>query len=146
MRHLKAEVYFGNLTAMLPLKSVTILRMTSESAYVSAWLEAVTTHWNLWGLEMDMLVHLLGMKHEAPAVEFKCCSHEERKRWLQRGELGQRGVMRAALQLRENLGALPTGCWKVVAFFDDSRKCCALRSKFNGRIQSFSGRLCCERH
>lgn len=92
MSHLKAEVCFGNLTAMLPLKSVTILGMTSESAYVSAWLEAVTTHWNLLVLEMDMLVHLQGMKHEAPALEFKRCSHEERKRWLQWGKLGQWGV------------------------------------------------------
>lgn len=36
MSHLKAEVYLGNLTAILSLKSVSILRMTSESAYVSA--------------------------------------------------------------------------------------------------------------
>lgn len=30
--------------------------MTSESAYVSAWLETVTTHLNLLVQEMDMLV------------------------------------------------------------------------------------------
>ena len=36
MSHLKTGIYFGNLTVMLSLKSVTILRMTSESAYVSA--------------------------------------------------------------------------------------------------------------
>lgn len=61
---------------MRSLKSVTILRMTSESAYVSAWLETVTTHLNLLVLEMDMLVHLTGMKQEAPAFKFKCCSQE----------------------------------------------------------------------
>lgn len=45
---------------------------------------------------------------------------------------------------KEALGALPTGCWKqIVAFFDDSRRCCPLRSKFNGRLQCFSWRLNC---
>lgn len=35
---------------------------------------------------------------------------------------------------------------QVVAFFDDSGKYCALRSKFNGRIRCFSWRLYCRRH
>lgn len=47
---------------MLSQKSATILRMTSESAYVSAWLETVTTHFNLLVLWMDMLVHLARRK------------------------------------------------------------------------------------
>lgn len=61
---------------MLSLKSVTILKMTSESSYVSAWLETVTTHLNLLVLEMDMQIHLTGMKHKVPAFKFKCRSQE----------------------------------------------------------------------
>jgi len=60
--HLKIDIFVGDWTVMLSQKSATILRMTSESAYVSAWLETVTTHFNLLVLWMDMLVHLARRK------------------------------------------------------------------------------------